>query len=148
MFAFSAPQLQAVLTVPFFMNFAQRILIERTDLNDSNVGTILEQSVFLARHTPIWMFSRALVSVPFKINVYQWTHLTMRPHGKDIGIQCPGCGSLSSRKGREAADKSSIIIVCKKPECKWSKTFPAPLGVERLKLGEKGQWRYRTIIAE
>ncbi|KAI1782229.1 hypothetical protein LXA43DRAFT_1069112 [Ganoderma leucocontextum] len=144
MFAFAATHLQAVLTVPFFLNFTQRVFLEGTDLKDDNVGTVLEQSLFLARHTPIWVFSRATLKNAFDVHVYEWTHLTMHPHGEDIGLQCPGCGSLSSRDGKLC--KGELIVVsCTTRGCTWSQTFaPPPQGeVKRLTLGKKGRWRKR-----
>ncbi|KAI1782347.1 hypothetical protein LXA43DRAFT_1104222 [Ganoderma leucocontextum] len=134
MFCFGATHLQAVLTVPFFMNFAQRVLLEGMELKTDNIG-----------NTPIWFFSRATLKNDFNIDVYDWTHLTMRPHGEDIGLQCPGCGSLSSRKGTLTND-NVIVVACEKAGCVWSKTFAPPTtGIKKLTLGEKGRWRRRGM---
>lgn len=176
MFAFATSHLQAVLTVPFFMNFVQRVYLEGVELKEGNVGTVLEQSLFLARHTPIWFFTRATLKNDFALNIFDWSHLTMRPHGEDLGLQCPGCGSLFSRKGKiledlskkgkgtndkskngksthnepkdsNLADTRPITVACLNPGCTWSKTFhPSATGVRKLTLGEKGQWRSRSGV--
>ena len=160
MFAFGALQFQPILTAPFFMNFATRVFIEGAPLDNDNVGTILDQSLFLSRHTPIWFYSRLTAQSDFRIRVMQWTHLTMRPNGEDIGIQCPGCGSLSSRKGKlvhgdkpkaknkkgsDDDDDKPVVVSCEKQGCVWSKTFTPLPGAKRLKLGEKGRWTSRII---
>ena len=145
MFAFGAVRFQAVLTAPFFENFAQRVLLEGMYLTAKTIASVFDQSLFLARHTPIWMFWRDDLDKNFAINKYDWTHVTMRPHGHDIGLQCPGCGSLSSRQGR-LLKNDIILVVCKKPDCNWSKAFaPPPMKVEKLKVGEHGRWRQCTV---
>ena len=145
MFAFGAVHLQAVLTAPFFMNFAQRVLLEGMYLTDNTIASVFDQSLFLARHTPIWMFWREKLHDKFTIYKYDWTHHNMRPHGHDIGLQCPGCGSLSSREGKSLQNQV-ILIVCKKADCDWSKAFTPPaMKVKMLTLGEHGKWRRCTV---
>ncbi|PIL26515.1 hypothetical protein GSI_12273 [Ganoderma sinense ZZ0214-1] len=140
MFSFGATCLQAVLTVPFFMNYALRVFLEGMALTHRSIVTVFDQSLFLARHTPIWIFWRNSVDAEFSIDKYDWTHPTMRPHGHDIGLQCPGCGSLSSREG-VLTDNNVILVVCKKDGCRWSKAFEPPrnVGVRMLKLGAHGR---------
>ena len=145
MFTFAATHLQAVLTVPFFMNFVQRVYLDGGDLKPHNMGTLFDNSLFLARHSPIWFFSRACLDHKLTLEVYDWTHLTMRPYGEDIGLQCPGCGSLSSRKGTLMKD-DIILVTCDKADCPWSKAFYPPMtGVKKLTLGENGRWRRREV---
>ena len=149
MFTFGATHLQAVLTVPFFMNFAQRVLLEGMQLTEHNIGTVFDQSMFLARHTPIWFFWHSDLNDNFTLDKYDWMHLTMRPHGHDIGLQCPHCGSLSSRDGSFTnGEGSDIVVVCSKIGCTWLQCFRVPRGdVKVLTLGENGRWRSSCVPA-
>ena len=142
-FAFATERLQPVLTAQFFQAFALRHLLEGATISGPVMAALLEQSVSLARHSAVWHVFRPLGSEELAIREYKWTHPTIRPHGEDIGLQCPACGSLSCRQGKMHHDQS-VTVRCKKKDCQWKRNYPAPAGAQPLNAVE-GVWTVRTI---
>lgn len=144
--AFAATAVQAVLTGPFFISFAYRVYIEGVPLSDSTISTLLDQSIFLGRHTAVWIFSRHPSSIAgtLTVSVYKWTEETIRPYGEDIGLQCTACGGLSCRKG-SADDQFTITVKCE--SCTFAFKVKRPEGQVKLKRkGEKGIWTRNDIV--
>ncbi|PIL32939.1 hypothetical protein GSI_05057 [Ganoderma sinense ZZ0214-1] len=149
-FGFSTKALQPSLTSLFFYNFIHQVLIEGMPLTHGTMATRLKQAVFIARHTPVFHFYRDEKKGPFQVSVmeYRWTHNTMRPNGEDIGIQCPQCGTLSSREGRKKVNKEGqeeVVVRCKISKCGWEQKFPIVGKVTELKTGENGAWTVRDF---
>ncbi|KAI1788429.1 hypothetical protein LXA43DRAFT_1091789 [Ganoderma leucocontextum] len=157
-FGFSTKELQPSLTTLFFYNFVPRVLIEGSPLTQLNIATLLDQAVFLARHTPLFHFyfywelvpKRPFAEPPKELLTvveYKWTHDTMRPDGNDIGLQCPGCGSLASRVGKKVNSKHDrrVVVWCKMTDCKWEETYTVSQEVRDLKTGENGLWTARPF---
>ncbi len=157
-FGFSTKALQPSLTTLFFYAFVHHVLIERTPLSQNNIATLLDQAVFIARHTPLFHFyveSKPNTSPneptkgPLTVVEYKWTHDTMRPDGNDIGLQCPGCGSLGSRAGKKKIQSKSdrrVVIWCRRTDCDWEETYIISENVRDLKTGENGVWTARPFI--
>ncbi|KAI1790814.1 hypothetical protein LXA43DRAFT_1095042 [Ganoderma leucocontextum] len=156
-FAFSTKELQPSLTTLFFYSFAHHVLIEGAPLTQLNIATLLDQAVFIARHTPLFHF---YLEIKTKVSPthateehltvveYKWTHDTMRPDGKDIGLQCPGCGSLGSRVGKKKVNGKKdrcVVVWCKMTDCKWEQTYTIAEDVRDLKTGENGLWTARPL---
>lgn len=151
-FAFSTKALQPTLTTLFFYNFVHHVLIEGVQLDKRNIATVLDQAVFIARHTPLFHFYRETeddgLTPKFTTVEYAWTHNTMRPNGHDIGIQCPECGTLASRTGKRkdtSREDRRVVVWCKVTGCKWEETFFITPNVLDLKTGENGQWTAREL---
>ena len=151
-FAFSTKTLQPTLTTLFFYNFVHRVLIEGVPLDKRNIATVLDQAVFIARHTPLFHFYRETeedgLTPKFTIVEYVWTHNTMRPNGRDIGIQCPECGTLASRTGKRkdtSREDRRVVVWCKVTGCKWEETYFIKPNVLDLKTGENGLWTAREL---
>lgn len=142
-FAFATERLQPVLTTQFFQGFALRHLLEGATLSGQVMAALLEQSSSLARHSAVWHITQPAGETELALQEYRWTHPSMRPNGHDIGVQCPGCGSLSSRKGKTHHDKS-VTVKCKKAGCKWQQTYQALDGAKPLNATE-GAWMTRII---
>ena len=156
-FAFSTKELQPALTSLFFYHFIHQVLIERMPLSRRTMATRLEQAVFIGRHTPLLHFhnekpegSPALALPVLTLTEYRWTHDTMRPDGLDIGLQCPKCGTLSSREGkRRVISKKEIKVVvwCRMSGCDWEETYTILTdAVEELRTGENGVWTARKFL--
>ncbi|KAI1785830.1 hypothetical protein LXA43DRAFT_1097396 [Ganoderma leucocontextum] len=156
-FAFSTKELQPSLTTLFFYSFAHHVLIEGAPLTQLNIATLLDQAVFIARHTPLFHFyleTKTKASPThateehLTVVEYKWTHDTMRPDGKDIGLQCPGCGSLGSRVGKKKVNGKKdrcVVVWCKMTDCKWEQTYTIAEDVRDLKTGENGLWTARPL---
>ncbi|TBU36586.1 hypothetical protein BD309DRAFT_713925 [Dichomitus squalens] len=141
--AFAAKAVQAVLTAPFFLVFAHRVLLEGIYMPDKAIIYLLDQSLFLARHSAVWIFERSSQGQALSARIYQWTDETMRPNGEDVGLQCPGCGSLSSRIGN-LGEKQAVILKCQKKDCRWKKIIDRPEGMKNVcKSAEGGIWTVR-----
>lgn len=140
-------ELQPTLTTLFLDAFVHRILLEGARLTENNMATMLEASIFVARHTALWHFFREACNVPLTVCEYKWFHNTMRPDGEDIGLQCPGCGSLASREGIKSQAKTAegkterwVDISCVMDDCAWQQRFHISEDVKDLKTGEHGLW--------
>ena len=157
-FGFSTKELQPTLTTLFFYAFVHHVLIERTPLTQHNIATLLDHAVFIARHTPLFHFyvdTKAKWSLgepatrELTVVEYKWTHETMRPDGQDIGLQCPGCGSLGSRAGKKKITSKTdrrVVIWCKRTDCDWQETYTIAENVRDLKTGENGVWTARPFM--
>ena len=151
-FAFSTKELQPTLTTLFFYNFVHHVLIEGMPLSQHNIATVLDQAVFIARHTPLFHFylerKKNKPTPELTVVEYAWTHDTMRPNGHDIGPQCPDCGSLYSRVAKRKGDGKKdqrIVVWCKVTDCKWEETYTIAENVKDLKTGENGTWTARDF---
>ena len=115
-FAFATERLQPVLTAQFFQTFVLHHLLEGATISGPVMAALLEQSVSLAHHSAVWRIFRPLGSEELAKREYKWTHPTIQPHGEDIGLQCPACGSLSCRQGKTHHDQS-VTVHCRKKDC-------------------------------
>ena len=143
MFAFVTKHLQPFLTTQFFQAFALCHLLEGATLSAQVMAALLKQSSSLAHHSAIWHISHPTGEMELMLCEYRWMHPTMRPYGEDIRLQCPACGSLSSRQAKTHYDKS-VTVSCKKKDCHWKHTYVAPQGAEPLNATE-GIWIARSI---
>ena len=116
------------------------------------MATLLDQSVFITRHTPLWHFFRETSNNTLTVCKYRWFHNTMRPDGEDIGLQCPGCGSLASRVGKKKEKETAggkltrwVVVSCKMKDCTWHETYDISEEIRDLKTGENGFWTSRTF---
>ena len=151
-FAFSTQELQPTLTTLFFYNFVHHVLIEGTPLTQHNIATLLDQAIFIARHTPLFHFylqtKKNKPAPELTVVEYAWTHDTMRPNGRDIGPQCPSCGSLYSRVSKKKGDGKKdrrIVVWCKVTDCQWEEMYTIADNVKDLKTGENGIWTARDF---
>ena len=121
------------------------------------MATRLEQAVFIARHTPLlhFYYDKAPRSPPgtsptLCVVEYRWTHDKMRPDGHDIGLQCPKCGTLSSRDGKRSViskNEIKVVVWCRITDCDWEETHTINTEkVEQLETGEHGVWTARKFL--
>jgi hypothetical protein len=129
--AFSAPQFQASLTCTFFIDYAQRILIEGYNLESEFKSLLAASSQSnVSRHTNLVYLKR---QGPSKVDAleFTFTHSIIRPWGHRIPSACPLCKSPRSWS-KPIKQGSAIIFVCKQTGCKGTCRFTKPDGVELL----------------
>ncbi|PIL25607.1 hypothetical protein GSI_11355 [Ganoderma sinense ZZ0214-1] len=92
MFSFGATYLQASLTASFFMNYTQRVLLEGMHVMHRSIATLFDQSVLLARHTPIWLFKHVTVDAEFSIESQpapiSASQLCFQPRPVSVALMC------------------------------------------------------------
>ena len=143
--AFSAPQLQVSLTCGFFMDYAQRILVEGYTLN-GNFKALLAATAQsnLARHTNLVYFS-CQSQGKLTIIEFIFSHPIFRPWGFRIPPACPRCKSARPWS-KPITQSSSIIFVCTREGCKASCRFKKPDDVEVLNANVNGgRWMARKL---
>lgn len=144
--AFSAPQLQTSLTCGFFLDYAQRVLIEGYTL-ESDFKSLLvatSQSNF-ARHTNLVYFRRQDRS---KVNAleFTFTHPTLRPWGFRIPTTCSLCQSPRPWS-KPIKQGTTIIFVCKLTGCKGMCRFAKPDDMEMLgPPSNGGRWMVKDRL--
>lgn len=90
--AFTAAQLQPCLTVGFILAYAQQVLVEKFNVL-SFMRNILPTSASICRHTDI-VHICPLPEGGHRGSRYVWVHSKIRPWGRQLPVQCPGCGCI------------------------------------------------------
>ena len=145
--AFSALQLQFSLTCPFFLDYAQRVLVEGYSLHTDFKAllTATSQSNF-ARHTNLMYFQRQAGSLKLEVSEFNFSHPTFRPWGFRIPASCPECKSPRSW-GKPIKQGSSIIFVCHRTGCKGICRFGKPEGIQLLDTNVNGgRWMVKKYL--
>ena len=145
--AFTAPEFHADLTVSFFVDYAQHVLVEGFELSTSFKALLIASSQSnLARHTNI-------IYVHFKdgcfseAKEYVFSHEKWRPWGHRLPPSCPECYSPESWKD-PVKSKSTYIFNCRSDKCKGVCLFDKPEGFEPF-VGDSvsgGRWLVRKYI--
>lgn len=144
--AFSAPEFHAGLTVGFFVDYAQRVLIEGFSLRPSfkQILTATSQSA-LGRHTNIVHVHRDAETSAFLAWAYVFTHVQWRPWGNRLPIACPECQSPQAwaQAGKQG---STYLYACRWKGCKGKCAFRKPEGYELYSQDVNGgRWMQKTI---
>ncbi|KAI0356812.1 hypothetical protein OH77DRAFT_1423029 [Trametes cingulata] len=143
--AFGAAGLQAALTVAFFINFVQKILIENVNFTDAQLGNLLSLSANLGRHTKVLVMSSDPTGPSRSTTaVYSWSHPTIRPWGELIDAQCGLCKRLFCLKAARSPDGSAYITTCRTAKCEYRKVTHRPPGTQTLNPAE-GTWLKQII---
>lgn len=145
--AFTAPEFHADLTVSFFVDYAQRVLVEGFELSASFKALLTASSQSnLPRHTNI-------VYVNFEdghlseAKEYVFSHEQWRPWGHRLPPSCPICSSPECWKD-PVKSKSTYIFNCRSDKCAGVCLFDKQEGFEPLP-GDSvagGRWLVREYI--
>jgi len=146
MVAFTAPELHAVLTAHFFVDYTMRVVIEGFTLQQSfkSLLTSSAQSNF-TRHTNIVSIYHDQSSSTLVADSYIFTHPKLRPWGQRLPISCPLCSSLHSWSD-PTRNQSTIIFACTATGCPGLCSFPKPEGIEIVgkEMINGGRWMVRS----
>jgi hypothetical protein len=135
--AFTATQFQPVLTTAFFIDYAQRVLIEGFALEKAFDAMLTASSQSnIARHTGVVHIHRE-DGASLQVWEYKFAHNKFRPWGNNLPGSCPTCGSPQSW-GRPVTQKEALVFSCKFKKCKGRCRFVKPEGFERLKGSVNG----------
>lgn len=145
--AFTAPEFHVDLTVSFFVDYAQRILVEGFELSASFKALLTASSQSnLARHTNIIHvnFEDGCLS---QAKEYVFSHEKWRPWGHRLPPSCPKCSSPESWKD-PVKSKSTYIFNCRSDTCDGVCSFEKQEGFEPLP-GDSvagGRWLVRKYV--
>ncbi|KAG1899085.1 uncharacterized protein F5891DRAFT_1190278 [Suillus fuscotomentosus] len=90
--AFTAKDFHPCLASHFLVSFAQAVIVEGFALREA-FPNILEQSG-LGMHTDVLLMTATPEdTVPLRITRYKWAHVSIRPWGNVLPLQCPQCGT-------------------------------------------------------
>jgi hypothetical protein len=126
MVSFTAPELHATLTVSFFVDFTQRVLVEGFPLCTSfkAILTATSQS-FLARHTNVVYIRHSDDGSKLCIERYTFTHPKWCPWGHQLPLACPGCSSPCPWTDPQTTG-STIPFTCRFDSCTTKCHFQRP----------------------
>lgn len=144
--AFSAPKLQASLTGSFFVDYAQRILVEGYTLK-SHFKSLLSASAQsnVARHTNIVYFHRQNRTTLSAFE-FTFTHTRFRPWGWRIPPACSSCRSPRPWS-KPIKQGTTLIFVCNQEGCRGTLRFSRPDDVDMV--GENvngGRWMVKERL--
>jgi len=143
--AFTAPQLHAVLTAGFFIDYAQRTLVEGFTLEKSFRAILAATSQSnLARHTNVvHVYSNDDCSA-LRVFQYVFIHPKFRPWGQRLPPSCSICKSPRSWSLRSSKNET-VVFKCKKKNCKGFCQFVRPDGYEMGKANVNGgHWMHKS----
>ena len=143
--AFTAPQLQASLTSSFFVDFAQRVLVEGFSLEKSFSTMLAATSQSnLARHTNVVHIHATPGNSDLDGQDFIFSHPKLRPWGNRLPPSCPRCKSPRSWSSPVCQDKA-IVFLCNRDKCKEKCRFVKPEGYELSKVKVSGgRWMSRA----
>lgn len=129
--AFSARKLQVSLTATFFVDYAQRVLLEGYTLH-SHFKSLLTASAQsnVARHTNL-VYVRRKTHGKLDACEFVFTHPIFRPWGCRIPSSCPSCKSPCSWS-KPIKQGQCIIFVCTREDCRGTCRFKKPDDAEMV----------------
>ena len=129
--AFCATQLQVSLTCTFFVDYAQRVLLEGFSL-ESHFKSLLNASSQsnVARHTNI-MYIRHHNRSQMQVVKFIFTHPVIRPWGERLPSACSLCKSPRPWS-KPVKQGNAIVYVCQRKGCRGVCRFMKPDDVEML----------------
>jgi len=144
--AFTAPEFQAILTISFFVDFTQRILIEGFDLNPSfrAILNATNQSP-LGRHTNVVHITQVQDNNMLKpiARKFVFTHPQFRPWGLRLPISCEKCGA-PNLGGTWWTQNSTYVFYCRGKQCSGEFRAERPAGFDRNET-KGGHWMEKQI---
>lgn len=138
--AFSATKLQPSLTSTFFVDYAQRVLVEGYPLQGhfKSILTTSTQSN-VACHTNLVYFQRQK-RAKLDASEFIFTHSVIRPWGHRVPSICSSCKSPRPWS-KPIKQGHTIIFVCTREGCRGTCRFTKPDNVEMLGTTVNGgQW--------
>lgn len=110
---FTAKHFHPSLASHFLISFAQAVIVEGFSLREA-FPNMLEQSG-LGMHTDVLLMTATPEdAVPLRITRYKWAHVSIRPWGNVLPLQCPQCGTPVVWE-RIQADSSQKYMVFRCP---------------------------------
>jgi hypothetical protein len=122
---FSASPFLPWLAIPFFMEYAQLVLVDNADLIHS-LEHILPLANILCRHSNIVLIERCINHAPM-VRRLVWTHAKLRPWGHYVPIQCAKCHGLRSWSDVYSGGNGTPQVHCINSGCLHRIQFPAPV---------------------
>lgn len=135
--AFEAKSFQAALALPFFIAYVYKFVIENVHFDDTQLGNILSQSIYLGRHSKVVVMTTAPASPRVEVTEYKWSSRSVRPWGEDLPVQCNTCKALFTMRTTTMPD-GGIVARCTQ-KCGNSILFAPPTDKVVLK-GVQGTW--------
>jgi len=112
LFGFTAECLIPALLCSFFLDLAQKLVVESVVIDDQFVSSFLQPSYILARHSSVVHIRRNPQGATIS-SKYVWGHREMQPWGQPLPAQCPECKSFRSwSKRKTRSDKSTAEFRC------------------------------------
>jgi hypothetical protein len=108
MFAFTARSLIPALLSSFFLDLAQKVVVESFPIDGSFVTTFLQPSIVLARHTSVVHLKKGID----KGSKYVWAHRDMQPWGTPLPAQCPNCKTFRPWGPRKSGKDKVATFRC------------------------------------
>ena len=144
--AFTAAEFYAALTTLFFIDYAQRILIEGFELCSSldNILRATSQSP-LGRHTNLVSIHHDAQTSALEAVKLIFTHTTWRLWGSHLPASCPKCSSPQCWL-KPTKSGSTYVYSCRRSGCSGPCSFQKPAGFELQSSSVNGGcWMERAI---
>jgi hypothetical protein len=138
LFGFSAECLIPTLLCSFFLDLAQKLVVESLSIDDQFMSTFLQPSYVLARHSSVIHIKRDDKGA-IRSSKYVWAHRDMQPWGQPLPAQCPQCKSFRSwgkRKNTQSTAEFRCEAKRKQGDCNYLFVVEQPGNIVR----SKGDW--------
>ncbi|KAI0356446.1 hypothetical protein OH77DRAFT_1519978 [Trametes cingulata] len=147
--AFPARPFQAAFSACFFMGYVQRFVLEGVSFNEVHLNDVLLQSPDLGPQNHVIVMSPREDTAGVTVEEYFWTSPMIRPHGKDIPLQCPNCYALECFNITYDPRSRITTTRCLEPDCTYTQTYEPPQDDTVKELpgipGVEGNWSKRTF---